>query len=505
MANRVSYIFTATDKFSRISDKIGRKTDKIRKKFSRLTTTVKKSSVAMDKSSRVITSGFKRMAAAAAAFFGVRGLVSRGTEFQDALADLSAITGLAGDDLTKLSDDMFTLGAESATAAAKVAEGFKLVASAKPELLENIPALKAVTREVLLLKNAAGIDLVDAANIAAQSLNIFGAEADQANRFVNVLAAGAKLGSSEITDTGEATLLAGPAARAAGLSFEQLTAAIQTTARGGIKGARAGTALNSILGRLQRAGIDFQKLGLQGSFELIKAKMDSLTSSTARAQFAATLFGEEHQKVGFAILANVEFLGLYERILTGTNVAQDQADKRLATLSAKARVLGVVFNKHVIKAFLELEPLLSSLTIKMTEFFASIDPRTIKDLSFVIGSLLKIVAIQGKVLSFLIPVFKFVAAIVKGWVTTFTGLVTAISTFSFSKFTPLMEAFSLGGKFLGLFGGDELKMGGVDVTQSSRTDVNVNLNAPKGAVDSVQKRTTGRIGGMNVGVNMATQ
>ena len=44
--------------------------------------------------------------------------------------------------------------------------------------------------------------------------------------------------------------------------------------------------------------------------------------------------------------------------------------------------------------------------------------------------------------------------------------------------------------------------GSMDVNASSRTDINVNLRAPQGAVDSVKSRTNGNVPGMNVGVNM---
>lgn len=44
--------------------------------------------------------------------------------------------------------------------------------------------------------------------------------------------------------------------------------------------------------------------------------------------------------------------------------------------------------------------------------------------------------------------------------------------------------------------------GSVDLNANSRTDINVNLRAPQGAVESVKSRTTGNQPGMNVGINM---
>jgi hypothetical protein len=50
---------------------------------------------------------------------------------------------------------------------------------------------------------------------------------------------------------------------------------------------------------------------------------------------------------------------------------------------------------------------------------------------------------------------------------------------------------------------ERIKPGQLNTSQSSRTDVNVNLRAPQGAVESVKSRTTGKVSGLNVGVNMA--
>jgi TP901 family phage tail tape measure protein len=500
MGNSVSFLFIARDKYTRIAEKARRVTHKLSSGFGKLTKKLKTVRHETQKMGRTFTSTVKNMAGALIGFLGAREFLTVGMRFQDALADLSAITGATGEDLTKLQGTILRFAKESSTSADEVAQAFKLVASAKPELLENLDALAATTEQVLLLKNAAGIELASAAEIAAQSLNIFGVAADQANRFVNVLAAGAKLGSSEIADTGAALLIAGPAARAAGLSFEQLNAAIQATAKGGIKAQRAGTALNAIFGRLQRAGIDFQKLGLQDSFELVKKKMDSLKTSTERAQFAAKIFGEEHSKVGFALLDNVHDLSKYERTLAGTNIAQEQASIRLATFSAKMRRLGVLVQNAVIKTFLRLEPILTQQAERFAAFIEAIKPEHVTAFGDSLAALLDVAVILGEA-------FGIVLSVIKGIGTAVGELAAQITMGNFSTKlgTSFRDAFSFGGKFLGLFDNPEAVVPGqLNSTQSSRTDVNVNLRAPQGAIESVKSQTSGKVSGLNVGMNMVT-
>jgi TP901 family phage tail tape measure protein len=517
----VSYRFSAKNSFSAVSKKIKADNKRLGDSFKRLRARVKKTNREFKLASpaaKGLISNLKGLAVAAAAFLGLKALITRGAEFETALADLSAITGATGKDLDKLKAKTLSMARASVTSQKDVAEGIKLVASAKPDLLKNIDALAETTKQVLLLKNAAGIELADAANITAQGLNIFGKGADQAARFVNVLAAGAKLGSSEIAETGEAMLIAGPAARAAGLSFEQLNAAIQTVAKGGIKASRSGTALNAIFGRLQRAGIDFQELGLQGSFEVIKKKMDSLKSSTERAQFAAKIFGEEHSKVGFALMDNVSFLGQYEKSLAGTNIAQEQANIKLGTFSKGATKAGIILDEKLIGVFDKARFGINSVSTALFDFVEGLDAADIETFGIILSSFGVIATAAAKIITVafkgIMLVLKPVFAVLKGIGTAIGQIVAGIATMDFSKFN-LKGAFDIGGKFLGIFGGDkpEVPTTQIAVTPTpvgtpvgtnskSTTDINVNMNAPKGVVQSVQSRTRGtRVG--NVGVNMA--
>lgn len=472
MANfNVLYNIIAVNKFSKVAQKIGLSTDKLRGKMKGLSDTLNKS----------LKKGLKDlggMILAGGVVLAMRRAIQVGARFQDSLMDLSAITGAVGRDLDFMKGKAFELGKVSARSGNEVLGAFTLVASAKPELLSNTKALAGVTEQVLLLSNAAGIDLVSASNITAQGLNIFGEGADQAARFVNVLAAGSKYGSSMIRETGEAMLIAGPSAKAAGLSFEQLNAAIQAVALGGIKGARSGTALNAILGRLQRGtkgvmrGIDFSKTGVQGGIELVKKRMDRLRNSTQRAQFAAKVFGEEHAKVGFALLDNVGTLDAFERKLTGTNVAQEQADKRLGTFNAKIRRFGTLIEEKVVSAFLLMEPLLSGLVdllgifVKGTAVF--LDTAILKPLK-VIGMLL------GKTIGMIATGFDM-----SGWRGTFDELKEVIAP----DYAAQQRA--------------NLPAGG---TNNSQSNIDVNLNAPAGVIKNVQSSSKGGAN-INVGANM---
>ena len=94
--------------------------------------------------------------------------------FEQSVADLSAITGATGEDLKFYADAAREMGAVTTLSASEVADAFRLVASAKPDLLSNAEALKEVTAQAITLAEAAGISVPEAANTMASALNQFG-------------------------------------------------------------------------------------------------------------------------------------------------------------------------------------------------------------------------------------------------------------------------------------------------------------------------------------------
>lgn len=499
MTNKVSFIYVAQNRFTAVAKTINKVVTKQRVKFRKLGRQVKKTSSEFKKFSKATISGFKGMALAALAFFSIRGFVTKGADFQEALADLSAITGATGKDLDKLTSSALTMSKTFATGGSTILTAFKLVASEKPELLKNTDALIAMTDQVLLLKNASGIELTAAASITAQGLNIFGKSAKDAGKFVNILAAGAKLGSSLVGETGEAMLIAGPAARAAGLDFASLNAVLQATAIGGIKGSRAGTALNAIFGRLRRAGIDFKKVGIEGAFKLVGESLAKISDPTKRAIAESKIFGEEHSKVGLALVTNAKLIGMFEKSLRGTNIAQEQANVNLSTFNAKSRKLGATINAVVIKTFLRLEPILTENINKLSKFFDSIDNDQIDSMADSISGL-----ITG--LKVLLDVGVAIASVFKGIGTAIGEFAAQLTTLNFGAdiSTNLKDAFSIGGKLFGLFGDESAaKTTGGLGGGKSQADVNVNLRAPEKTIESIKTRTTGQSAGLNIGVNMA--
>ena len=284
-------------------------------------------------------------------------------EFGAAISELSAITGATGKDLDFLRDKSREFGAASTLSATESVEAFKLIASAKPDLLQNAEALTAVTKETIALAEASGTQLPDAARTVGVSLNQFGASAAEAARFVNVLAAGAKFGASEIEDTAEAIRKSGVQARQSGASFEDLNALIQILAENGIKGSEAGTALRNIFTDLATKAEDQFNPAVVGVSQALKNLGQNLTSN----QETVKLFSRENVAAANVLKQSGDKFDELKAKITGTTTAYDQQAARIDNLDGDFKKLQASTEALSLSLGDELEPAFRASVQSTTE------------------------------------------------------------------------------------------------------------------------------------------
>ena len=304
----------------------------------------------------------------AAAKSALTGVISTTAEFSKSISNLSAITGATGKDLQFYSDQAKEIGRTTSLSASQAAEAFKLIASAKPDLLSSAASLAAVTKEAVTLAEAASISLPEAANALGNSLNQFSAGADQASRFINVLAAGAKFGASSIADTSMALKASGAAANAAGLSFEATNAGIQALAAGGIRAAEAGTGLRNVLLILEQEADENLRpsvVGLGAAIQNLSDKNLTLTETT-------DMFGRESAIAALTLVEQSGALGGLIENLTGTSTATEQAATNLDNLAGDVLASKSAFEALQIAVGERFEPSLRSATRSAAEFSSSL-------------------------------------------------------------------------------------------------------------------------------------
>ncbi len=268
----------------------------------------------------------------------LRAIRDERNKLEESQAGLKALTGLDDENIAWLTEQAKTLsttmtkeGLRVRQSAAEILDAFMLVGSAKPELLGDKEALKAVTEEAMRLQAAAkDITLNEAVDSLTLSLNQYGAAADQAGRFTNVLAAGSQAGSANIASQAKAIRNAGTAAASANVPIEQTVALIETLAYRGIKDEVAGTGLKKFFLILQ-TGADETNPKIVG---LDKA-LENLKNKNMDAGAIKKMFGEEGYNTASVILQNTEMVKDFTAAVTGTNVAYEQAAINSDTAQAK--------------------------------------------------------------------------------------------------------------------------------------------------------------------------
>jgi TP901 family phage tail tape measure protein len=281
-------------------------------------------------------------AAATAAALVFKGLTIA-ADFEAQMSAVEAVASATRPEMEALRQKAIQLGADTSFSASQVAQGMEELAKAgmKPgEVLSGIGPM-------LSLAAAGGLDLSDAAGIAAAALQTFNLPAEETGRVADVLAAAANNSTTSVQGVGEALKYAGGPAAALGLSLEDTAAAIGIFANRGIDASMAGTTLNAMLMALINPGDQAKKvlddLGIttadaSGKFlpfkDIIAQFPPELLSTQEGMAKINTIFGERGQRGMIALLqeGTQGFVDFKTALENSKGAADDMANIRMNNL-----------------------------------------------------------------------------------------------------------------------------------------------------------------------------
>ena len=249
-------------------------------------------------------------------------------KLEESKADVKALTGLDDESIEWLTDQAKRLsttvteeGIRIRQSADEILEAYKLVGSAKPELLANKEALAEVTEQTLILASASGMKLTDAVDAVTLALNQYGDGADQA---------GSKFGAAAVESQTKAIKTSGVAAASAKIPIEQLVGTIETLGKKGIKDEIAGTGLKKFFLTLQ-TGADETNPKIVG----LNTALENLRKKQMDATAIKKMFGEEGYNVASVLINEADKVEYYTKAVTGTSVALEQATIKSQSATAK--------------------------------------------------------------------------------------------------------------------------------------------------------------------------
>ena len=422
-------VFTAIDKFSGPVTKMAQSMDKMERKVQ-----------AVGENAAKIAKGSAIIGLAIAAPLAVA--VNSAIKYEEELANLQALTGVAGAEFEKFKSKIEEVANASGKGFTETAQAFTAIANNQPELVKSAEALAAVTKATITLAKASKMELQPAGEALTQILNQFGLSAKDADKAINILAAGSVAGSSEIIDSAEAIQKFGTVAANAGVKLDESIAMIELVSKFD-KGAEAGTKLRNVLikmGNIKVLSKDAQK-------DIAKAgiNMDIVSDATLplgqrlkevskilSVQSGVThLFEAENQALATGLLSNVDSFGEYLSKVNTAGAANEMAATATNTLANRMEILQAKTDNISIALGEALMPMLTKLADKIIPILTGFTDWAKRNKGL-LGTIIKVAAAIA-IISFAISAFSTIVVLVtKGIVAyNFTlGLLTAANILS---------------------------------------------------------------------------
>jgi TP901 family phage tail tape measure protein len=203
--------------------------------------------IARDNEQAWSTASTALMGVGAAALAGVGMAVKTYADYDQAMSSVRAATHASESDMQALGDAAIKAGADTAYSAEEAARGIEELAKAG---VSTSDILGGGLDGALSLAAAGGIEVGDAAEIAASALTQFKLEGSDVGHVADLLAAGAGKAQGSVQHLGAALNQSGLVAAQTGLSIEETTGGLAAFASAGLIGSDAGTSFKTMLQRL---------------------------------------------------------------------------------------------------------------------------------------------------------------------------------------------------------------------------------------------------------------
>jgi TP901 family phage tail tape measure protein len=381
-----------------LKDEVSNAASKMTQKFQQLNYVSTETAAKMESSLSGISKGFGFMAAGAAILAPLGLAVQEAANFESQLKELSAITGVTGSGLEDIGNRAQSLALKFGGDPLKSVESFKTILSRLgPDIAKSPEALQAMGDAVETLAKTMGGDALGATNALTTGMLQYGIDltdpikaSEAMAKQMNVMAAGAQVGSAEVPQIAESLKVAGLAAKTSGLSFEEFNASVQIMGKGTVYGAEAGTALRNVLGKLgesrflpKDAAQELTKAGVNISLLAdttipFKDRLKELNKIQGDSALVGKLFGVENKNAAMLLMQNVGDLESWTTAVTGTNSATDQAavimsgfNESLTRGKAAMKVAAISIGTALLPMASELLNITGGLLSKFSEFAQS--------------------------------------------------------------------------------------------------------------------------------------
>lgn len=420
----------------RFKDKFTGKMDAAIKKMELQQKSVAKFGKKFEKTGKSITNAGKKLSATVTApIVAIAGAsIKTAADFEFGMSKVQSISGASGKEMEKLTEKAKEMGAKTKFSASESADAFSYMAMAGWKTQEMLDGIEGI----MYLAGATGEDLAQTSDIVTDALTAFGMQANETDRFVNVLAKAANDSNTSVGLMGETFKYVAPVAGALGYSIEDTSVAIGLMANSGIKASNAGTALRSLLTNLSKPGKSaaaaMETLGISltdssGKMKPLNTLMTDLRGSFSKlseaqkAQYATSLAGKTGMSGLLAIVnsSDKDFKKLTASIADSDGAAKKMYDTANDNLNGSLTILKSTVESIAISIGDRLSPYVKKITALCQSWAEKINGLSDDQLDMII----KIAGIAaaigpallaiGKVVTTIGKVMKAGRAVIKGF------------------------------------------------------------------------------------------
>lgn len=295
----------------------------------------------------------KLAVAAGAAFSGMSAYAIKvGSDFEEGMSKVKAISGATTEELELLTEKAKEMGAKTKFSATESAEALSYMAMAGWKANDMLNGLEGIMN----LAAASGEDLAMTSDIVTDALTAFGMKASESAHFADILAQASSNSNTNVAMLGESFKYVAPLAGSLKYSAEDTSIALGLMANSGIKASQAGTSLKTALVNMVKPSekmqviMDRYNLSLQntdGSMKSLKEVIDMLREKfsgldeATKSAAAAQLFGKESLAGMLAIInaSDEDYKKLTESIYNCDGAAQQMAETMNDNLKGKITIL----------------------------------------------------------------------------------------------------------------------------------------------------------------------
>ncbi len=329
----------------------------------------------IDKANAKIISGFsdvaKQALAVGALAGGAAGAIGynvgkTGADFEQAMANVGAVSLMTRGEVADLEKAALELGASTKFSATQVAGGMELMGKAgftNAQILQGIgPILSAAAAE--------GAEFEETAGHVSNVLKGMGLETTEAGRVADVLTLASARTNSSISSLGESMANVSSTARQFKIPLEQAVASVALLQDVGLDASTAGSAVNTMLtnmaqpstkaqASMKALGISFQDakgdmLPLKDVFAQFEKASKKSGGNMKQVAFFAELVGLRGQKAATnleKLFSEGKFGDLVKELDGAAGSAKKMADLRMDTLTGDIVTLGNVIDTVKISLF----------------------------------------------------------------------------------------------------------------------------------------------------------